>query len=97
MERYKILVTPTASFGKYSDAFSRLKSAGLEVILSPYSHPLKEEELKEFISQVDGIIVGLDPITPSSEEAKLLPGYLHMEWEWIILLWKKPLTENSSS
>ena len=73
MERYKILVTPTASFGKYSDAFSRLKSAGLEVILSPYSHPLKEEELKEFISQVDGIIVGLDPITPSLlEEAKRL-------------------------
>ena len=73
MEKYKVLVTPTASFGKYSDAFSRLQKAGLEVILPPYPHPLKEEELREFISQVDGIIVGLDPITPSLlEEAKCL-------------------------
>lgn len=73
MEKYKVLVTPTASFGKYSDAFSRLQNAGLEVILPPYPHPLKEEELKEFISQVEGIIVGLDPITPSLlEEAKRL-------------------------
>lgn len=73
MEKYKVLITPTASFGKYSDAFSRLQNAGLEVILPPYPHPLQEEELREFISQVEAIIVGLDLITPSLlEEGKRL-------------------------
>src|SRR5690554_3146993 len=59
----KILVTPR-SFGKHSDeAKQLLESKGFEVIMNPYGRILTEDELKKEIVDVDGIIVGVDPLS----------------------------------
>jgi len=58
----KILVTPR-SFGKHSDeAKQLLESKGFEVIMNPYGRILTEDEMKKEIVDVDGIIVGVDPL-----------------------------------
>lgn len=58
----KILVTPR-SFGKHSDeAKELLEEKGFEVVLNPYGRILTEEEMKKEIADVDGIIVGVDPL-----------------------------------
>jgi D-3-phosphoglycerate dehydrogenase len=58
----KILVTPR-SFGKHSDdARNLLESKGFEVALNPYGRILTEEEMIKEIEDVEGIIVGVDPL-----------------------------------
>jgi D-3-phosphoglycerate dehydrogenase len=58
----KILVTPR-SFGKHSDdAMNLLESKGFEVTLNPYGRILTEEEMIKEIEDVEGIIVGVDPL-----------------------------------
>lgn len=59
---YKILVTPR-SFGKHSDnPFKILESQGFEVIRNPYSEIMTEEQIIEQIKDVDGVIIGVDPL-----------------------------------
>lgn len=58
----KILVTPR-SFGKHSHAaIELLEKQGLEVVFNPYGRILTEEEMKKEIADVEGIIVGVDPL-----------------------------------
>jgi len=61
--RYKILVTST-SFGKTDPLpLQRLKEHRCEIIKNPFGRPLKEEELIPLLSDVDGVIAGLDEFT----------------------------------
>lgn len=58
----KVLVTPR-SFGKHSDeAKDLLEAKGIEVVINPYGRILTEDEMKKEIADVDGIIVGVDPL-----------------------------------
>ncbi len=58
----KILATPR-SFGKYDcEPIETLKKAGCEVILNPFGRILTKEEMCSFIEDVDGLIIGLDPL-----------------------------------
>ena len=77
--RYKVLVTP-ASFGKTDPLpLQRLKEYGCEIIKNPLGHPLKEEELIPLLSDVDGVIAGLDEFTEeamkSSSRLKVISRY----------------------
>lgn len=69
----KILVTPR-SFGKHSHAaIELLEKQGLDVLLNPYGRILTEEEMKKEIVDVEGIIVGVDPLNSAIlEKAKNL-------------------------
>lgn len=59
---YKILVTPR-SFGKHSDnPIEILEKQGFEVITNPYSEIMTEEQIMEQIKDVDGVIIGVDPL-----------------------------------
>jgi len=61
----KILVTPR-TFGKADPVpMEMLREAGCEVISNPYGRLLTEEEMSALIEDVDGIIVGLDPLNAS--------------------------------
>ena len=59
----KVLVTPR-TFGK-SDAvpLTMLHEAGCEIISNPYGRALSEDEMIQLVQDVDGVIVGLDPMT----------------------------------
>lgn len=59
----KVLVTPR-TFGK-SDPIplAMLREAGCEVVVNPYGRTLSEDEMVELIQDVEGVIVGLDPMT----------------------------------
>lgn len=58
----KILITPR-SFGKHSKKpFELLKEKGYELIINPYGRILTHEEMIKEIADVDGIIVGVDPL-----------------------------------
>lgn len=58
----KILVTPR-SFGKCSpEPLEILKKAGCEVVLNSHGRILTKEEMIELIADVDGVIIGLDPL-----------------------------------
>ncbi len=75
----KILVTPR-TFGKADPVpMQMLKEAGCEVISNPYGRLLTEEEISELIQDVDGIIVGLDPLNASvlskAERLKAISKY----------------------
>lgn len=59
----KILITPR-SFGKTSNVpFEMLEKYGYEIIRNNTGKSYSEEELLNIIEDVDGIIVGLDPVT----------------------------------
>ncbi|ADL69926.1 Glyoxylate reductase [Thermoanaerobacterium thermosaccharolyticum DSM 571] len=59
----KVLITPR-SFGKTSNIpFEMLKKYDYEIIRNETGKPYEEDELKELIKDVDGVIVGLDKIT----------------------------------
>ena len=61
----KILVTPR-TFGKADPVpIEMLREAGCEIISNPYGRLLTEEEMSELIQDVDGVIVGLDPLNAS--------------------------------
>ncbi|MDK2798725.1 MAG: hypothetical protein PWQ70_344 [Clostridiales bacterium] len=58
----KVLVTPR-SFGKSNPRpIEMLKEQGYEVVLNPYGNIMTEEEMINEIQDVDGIIIGVDPL-----------------------------------
>lgn len=59
----KVLVTPR-SFGKYSkEPYELLEKNGIEVINNPTSGILREDELKDLVKDIDGIIIGVEPLS----------------------------------
>lgn len=59
---YKVLITPR-SFGKSSSKpLDLLKEKGYEVVQNPYGRIMTREEMMKHIVDVDGIIVGVDPL-----------------------------------
>ncbi|AYO29796.1 MAG: hypothetical protein PWR06_1015 [Thermoanaerobacteraceae bacterium] len=59
----KILVTPR-SFAKHDPKpLEMLLEKGFEIVQNPYQRPLVEEEITELIKDVDGVIIGVDPLT----------------------------------
>lgn len=58
----KILITPR-SFGKHSTKpLQLLQEKGYELVINPYGRILTQEEMIKEIEEVDGIIVGVDPL-----------------------------------
>lgn len=58
----KVLITPR-SFAKYNqEPYERLKANGFEVIQNPVNDILTKEEMKKYLQDVDGIILGVDPL-----------------------------------
>ena len=61
----KVLVTPR-SFGKTDPfAFELLENAGIEVVRNDTGGILSEAELAQRISDCDGVVLGVDPLTAS--------------------------------
>jgi D-3-phosphoglycerate dehydrogenase len=59
---YRILVTPR-SFGKNNPRpIEMLKEKGYDVIMNPYGRIMTQEEMINEIKDVDGIIIGVDPL-----------------------------------
>jgi|SRR5699024_7957129 len=59
---YKILVTPR-SFGKHSQRpMQLLKEKGFHVKKNPYGKILTEDQMIEQVKDVDGVIIGVDPL-----------------------------------
>ncbi|GEM_PF-4681646 len=83
----KILITPR-SFGKHSNKpFELLKQKGYELRINPYGRILTQEEMIMEIADVDGIIVGVDPLNAEVlKNAKKLKVYQNMVLERIILI-----------
>ncbi|GGG01669.1 phosphoglycerate dehydrogenase [Paenibacillus abyssi] len=58
----KVLITPR-SFGKGSPApLEMLKNKGYEIVINPYGRIMTKEEMVSLIQDVDGVIVGVDPL-----------------------------------
>ena len=58
----KILATPR-SFGKNNPRPYRILSEnGFQVVKNPYSRPMTEDEMVKIIKDIDGIIIGIDPL-----------------------------------
>ena len=58
----KILVTPR-SFGKNDPApIALLKEQGYQLVMNPYGKILTKEQMIEHIRDVDGVVVGVDPL-----------------------------------
>ncbi|OUS75520.1 hydroxyacid dehydrogenase [Paenibacillus sp. MY03] len=61
-KRKKVLVTPR-SFGKNSMMpIEMLREHGFEIIANPYGRILSKAEMLQLIADVDGVIVGVDPL-----------------------------------
>lgn len=79
VESIKIFISST-SFEKYAlKAKELLKNRGYELIFNSYGRPLKAEELKIFLKDIDGMIAGVDEITSdviySSKNLKVISRY----------------------
>ncbi len=60
---FKVLITPR-SFEKVKDRFEEIfRKEEIEVIINPLGRVLTEEEMKELVKDLDGLIVGIDPVT----------------------------------
>ncbi|MGW8426250.1 phosphoglycerate dehydrogenase [Peribacillus simplex] len=58
----KVLITPR-SFGKHcKKPIQMLQDAGYHVLLNPYNRILSKSEMKAAVKDVEGIIVGVDPL-----------------------------------
>ena len=58
----KVLITPR-SFGKYSQSpYEKLSSAGIELIKNPGGGILSKEQMIQQIKDMDGVIIGVDPL-----------------------------------
>lgn len=58
----KILITPR-SFAKFDkEPFELLKKINAEVVINPYGRILTKQEMISLVGDIDGIIVGVDPI-----------------------------------
>lgn len=65
----KVLVTPR-SFGQYSKTPELLlQEAGYEIVMNPYKRIMSEAEMLEQVKDIDGIIVGVDPLNRTVLEA----------------------------
>ncbi len=75
----KVLITPRTFETRGKKYIERLEREGYEVILNPYGRVLKEEEIIKLIRDVDGIIVGIDPLTSrvleNAERLKVISKY----------------------
>lgn len=59
----KILIS-TSSFGKYGKMpLEMIRNKDYEFALNPYGRELDESEIKELLTDVDGLIAGTEPIT----------------------------------
>lgn len=59
---FKILVTPR-SFGKNDPSpIALLRERGYELVMNPYGKILTKEQMIEHIRDVDGVVVGVDPL-----------------------------------
>lgn len=59
----KVLVTPR-SFGKTDPkAYAMLADAGLEIVRNETGSILNEDQLAELLTDCDGVIIGVDPLT----------------------------------
>jgi len=68
----KVLVTPR-SFAQYSDLpYEMLQQAGIEVIKNPIGSVMSKDDMLTHIKDVDGIIVGVDPLDKEVLEASSL-------------------------
>lgn len=79
MLTYKVFVTPR-SFGRHSNEPDEiLKRFGVEVKKNPYGKILTEAQMIEEIKDVDGIIVGVDPLSKEvlqhAEKLKVISKY----------------------
>ena len=63
MNRAKVLITPQASFGKFSQAEELLRENGIKPVFLPYLRPPTEEQLIEIIAPFEALIFGLEPLT----------------------------------
>lgn len=63
MERKWKVVATAVTFGKfYKGTVERLEEAGCEVILNSFGRPFTKEELIEYASDADALIVGNDKV-----------------------------------
>ncbi len=69
----KVLITPR-SFGKTDrSVFDRLVAAGCECVVNPHGSIMTQEQMKGCIADVDGVIIGVDPLNAEVlAEAKCL-------------------------
>ena len=61
-ERWKVAGTAVTFGNYYKGSVERLEAAGCEVKLNPYGRPLTNEEMIEFASDCDALIVGNDKV-----------------------------------
>lgn len=66
----RVLITPR-SYGKYNkqEMIDLLHENGIEAIFNPYDRIMNEVEMIQVVKGMDGIIVGVDPITKAVMEA----------------------------
>lgn len=59
----KVLITPR-SYGKHNrdELVRKLNENGIEAIFNPYGNIMNEEQMIEAIKDVDGVILGVDPM-----------------------------------
>ncbi|MCL2399135.1 MAG: phosphoglycerate dehydrogenase [Defluviitaleaceae bacterium] len=58
----KILITPR-SFAQYSsEPYEKLKQAGIDIVKNPTGGVMSKEEMISHVKEVDGIILGIDPM-----------------------------------
>lgn len=59
----KILATPRSFAGYSKEPLNKLRSQGIDFQLNTKGGIYTEEELKEMVKDLDGIIIGVDPLT----------------------------------
>ncbi len=66
----KVLITPR-SFGKYNreELVEILKKNDIEPVFNPYGTILTEQQMTELMADMDGLIVGVDPVTKNVIQA----------------------------
>jgi len=70
---FKVLITPRSFETVKDKCIGLLEKENFEVVMNPYGRVLTEEELAGLIEEMDGIIVGIDPVTSKVlEKAKRL-------------------------
>lgn len=68
----KVLTSPSSMGQCGSEPFDLLRENGYEVINNPYGRKLTEDEVIELAKDCDGIVAGVEPLTPRVMDA--LPG-----------------------
>lgn len=60
--KHRVLVTPR-SFGKHSEEpLNLLRGEGIEIVMNPYGRILTQEEMMREVADIDGVIIGVDPL-----------------------------------